>query len=299
MLISNQYSKPQRAGHQSETTNDLDTSSKPAVAVGPGLKQIQYRSYQQSITIYHFRADFISVHDFRNLLHRDEHGYIDTLIGRDTLLPIEVIPEGDIIPAGRIEVAHLPYVLRSGHKADGSALGFRSGDGIIEWMCFDRCIKALILDAWTCAEETRAIRILKDVERNDPSRLFDSVAELEKGIAKRAVRGANEEHKQFHVSLWDAQLRNVRVRLLWKGFGTELRRSYGERWEREDKAREREEERKMLQQQYEDGFEAEVHQERINGVWGELGKEQCDEVEGVVRHEGFDDGDVQDRMDTS
>lgn len=242
------------------------------------------------MTIYHFRTDFMSISNFRSLLRRDQHGYIDTLIGRDTILPMQFIDEEDVIPPGRIEVAYLPFVFRSTHKADWSALGFRFDNGTIVWLCFDRCIKGSILDAWTCVEETRVIRILKDVDRNDPARLFDPVGELEKGITKRAVRGAHEEHKQFHASLLAGELRNVRIRLGWRGFGKELRRSYEERWEREDReAREREIEMGLQQQQ----------QWKNEGGVDDGKMDEDGEMQGLVRHDEFADENVQDRMDTS
>ncbi|KAF1917682.1 hypothetical protein BDU57DRAFT_404278, partial [Ampelomyces quisqualis] len=177
------------------------------------LKQIQYRSYQRVIEIYHFRATYLSVFDFRNLLRRDAHGYMDTLVGSDTLLKDQYIPPGDEVPAGCIEVAYLPGVFPRRKVSDGSALGFRMGNANIEWFCFERCISGEILERWMWDPESRKVQIAEGgvVDENDPRLLFDRVASLGKGTERRVVKAAHKEHNQWHGSLWDAKLRRVKV----------------------------------------------------------------------------------------
>lgn len=226
MAPFNPSSKPPRPSRPAKV---IDHSSGSPAPRGPKLRQIQYRSYQHTITIYHFNTLFKSVHQFRALLRRTEHGYVDTLIGVDTLARYQFILTGDEVPAHRVEVAYLPNVFRNYFGAYGSALGFRSEEGVVEWMCFERCIKSLILDAWVCEENEEEeggydVRVEKDVDKNDARRMFDPVATLDKGILKRAVRGAHEEHRRWHGSLWGAEARNVRVALRLKGDGEGFRR---------------------------------------------------------------------------
>jgi hypothetical protein len=182
------------------------------------LKQIQYRSYQLDIQIYHFRADYIPVPAFRNLLARQRDGYVDTLIGTDTLSPDQFVPTGDELPVGCIEAAYLPGVFPR-HNNPGSALGFRIGGNVIQWLCFERPIQTSLLES--CVWDTKMCDV-----RFDPKsgcRLFDIVARIDKGLKVRRVKGANREHKLWHDSLWGARARLVRVRLTWRNYGEEKR----------------------------------------------------------------------------
>jgi hypothetical protein len=167
----------------------------------------------------------MSVRDFRKLLDRQVHGYIATLVGTDTLLADQFIPKGDELPVGCIEVAYLPGVFpKTTTATSGSALGFRIGNNVIEWVCFDHPIQESILNCWVCDKMTRETRIMHNVDPNNERKMFDLVAFLGKGIEQRRVKGAHAEHKQWHDSLWGAKLRPFKLRLTWKSFGAEFRK---------------------------------------------------------------------------
>ena len=176
------------------------------------LKQIQYRSYMAVIEIYHFQAYHISVHDFRSFLNREDHGYVDTLLSDDPMSSIPA-PGDDEMSAGCIEVGYLPSVFQHG----GSALGFRVGDNLVEWMCFDQPINGLVLNR---------VDIRDLGGSNGKLMLFDLVATLPKGITERRVKGSNAEHKAWHDSLLRAGHRRVKLGLTWKNYGTELQRQH-------------------------------------------------------------------------
>ncbi|KAF1848985.1 uncharacterized protein K460DRAFT_277613 [Cucurbitaria berberidis CBS 394.84] len=179
--------------------------------IGPNgikLKQIQFRSYMHDIAVYHFQAYFISIENFRSLLNRPDHGYVDTLLGLDPLHD-KPLPEGDEPPEGCVEVGYMPNAFQHG----GSALGFRVGENIVEWMCFDRAIDDIILQKIDVGNQGPKGKVM----------LFDHVADVLRGVPERRVRGANLEHKGWHDSLWKAEHRPNRLSLTWKNFGTELR----------------------------------------------------------------------------
>ncbi|KAF2832333.1 hypothetical protein CC86DRAFT_272323, partial [Ophiobolus disseminans] len=176
---------------------------------------VQYRSYQRNISIYHFRAKYLSVAEFCSLLRRDKHGYIDCLIGTDTLAKISM-PEGDKTPRHCIETAYVPNIFtQHGQRSTGSALGFRVGHKVIEWVCFDRPVDVSILNSWiaTVTPDCLKVQALNVAPADDPRRLFDLVGTMPKGIQERRVRGANYEHKQWHTSLWGAKLRRMTLKL--------------------------------------------------------------------------------------
>jgi hypothetical protein len=197
------------------------TSPAPAFPLPtPILKPTQYRSYQHTIEIYHFRP-YITLKNFRRLLHPTTHGYIESLTGPDTFASDHTIPLGDDIPTDHVEAAYLPNIFhRKGHAQHGSALGFRSGAEELEWICFDRPI-ANILTTWTYDATTRNVHVLRNVHGNDERLLFDHVASLEKGLVVRRVGGANKEHRQWHTSLWRAEPRRVRLVLRWRNYREE------------------------------------------------------------------------------
>jgi len=188
-----------------------------------GWKQIQHRSYQQTVQIFHFRTSYMSVRNFRELLIRHAaFGYIDNLIGPDTQANL-FRPDGDELPANTIEVAYLPNIFTGiKHKRNrGFALGFRTHaarakklkkyrikpDETIEWFFFDREIEHTILRSWVCDINTRTVRPMHSVDVNDPTLLFYHVANLHKGTFTRTVKMAHAEHKDWHASLDQARLR--------------------------------------------------------------------------------------------
>ncbi|CAO2650183.1 Nn.00g014750.m01.CDS01 [Neocucurbitaria sp. VM-36] len=179
---------------------------------GMKLKQIQFRSYIHDIGIYHFQAYFVSLYNFRFVLNRKDHGYVDTLLSYDPLHD-QPVPAGDEIPVGCIEVVYMPNVFQHG----GSALGFRVGANVVEWMCFDRDVDEPILKTL-------------ETDRQDPKggklMLFDHVADLLRGVQERRIRGTNLEHRTWHESLRVAGHRRVMVNLTWKTFGTGLQRQH-------------------------------------------------------------------------
>jgi hypothetical protein len=200
-------------------------SSKQPDRNGPwALNQIQYRSYQQEIQIYHFRTRYMSVGTFRSLLRRDSdlHGYVDILIGSERPLYDLYVPDGDDTPDGCIEVAYLSGVFpRRG--TPGCALGFRSGDSVIEWLVFSQPVDTILSSWMGIKTHPNEVIIKVGAHRDDPCKLFDLVAFMPKGQAKRRVRGSNAEHKKWHDSLWNAKLRPVKLKMTWKNFGTGLR----------------------------------------------------------------------------
>jgi hypothetical protein len=234
MAVSKKQDPARRAVHNTPSSDSTTKAHQ-----GPArLRQIQYRSYQVDIQIYHFRADYIPVHDFRKLLSRQRDGYIDTLIGTDTLATEQFVPNGDELPVGCVEVAYLPGVFPK-HKnpsTSGSALGFRVGNNIIQWFCFDCPIQDNLLDTWVWDTNVHDVRVVHTFDPKSECRLFDIVARIDKGLKQRRVKGANKEHKQWHDSLWDARLRPVRVRLTWKNYGVEAR-EYRERMRAEAQRR--------------------------------------------------------------
>lgn len=121
------------------------------------------------------------------------------------------MPEGDEIPRGCIEVAYLTGVF---HNA-GSALGFRMGDDVVRWSCFDRPITEAILD-----------KSFVEPDLSGNNKLFDHVGTVSKGICVRRVKGSYPEHKGWHESLWKAMARPVKLRLTWRNSGAEWERSF-------------------------------------------------------------------------
>lgn len=174
------------------------------------LKQIQYRSFKHDITLHHFQAWYLPVRNFCLTLNRQEHGYVDTLLSYDPIIRLQQsVPDGDEIPKGCMEVAYLYNVFRNG----GSALGFRIGNNVVEWVCFDCPIDDLIL---------KKVKI-DNPHPDGPQLLFHHVANLPKGTMQRLVKGANLEHKGWYDSLWNAYHRPVKFELTWKNFGNDLK----------------------------------------------------------------------------
>lgn len=209
---------------------------------GPGLRQLQYRSYHPDVQIYHFRP-FITVDDFRTFLASERYnpdipqdqkrGYVDMLIGPDTLETAGLfVPQGDDIPDGCIEAAYLPNIFTFGggaKTAPGSALGFRVGEHKIEWACFHKPIDKTILHSWGWDAQTEQVRFGAP---DDANRLFEQVAYIPKGVSGVKVIGANEEHKAWFDALRWAELRSVHLKVTWKGRVKALRGEQ-ERWRRE------------------------------------------------------------------
>jgi hypothetical protein len=223
MAVSQNKGPAKRAARNSSSPESPNQTQQQCPA---RLRQIQYRSYQVDIQICHFRADYISVPDFRKLLNRQRDGYIDNLFGTDTLAVEQFVPTGDELPVGCIEVAYLSGVFPKTNKPTtaGSALGFRVGNRKIEWFCFDRSILASILNSWVWDTSIHDLRVVQIVEPNIHHKIFDIVALVDKGLKERRVKGANAEHKQWHDSLWDAKRRPVKLKLTWKNFEAEYQK---------------------------------------------------------------------------
>ncbi|CAN9455301.1 unnamed protein product [Alternaria sp. RS040] len=178
---------------------------------GIKLKQVQYHKFEDDVVIYHYAASFISVSDFRSLLTRQQHGYVNYLLGPDPLAS-KPDPSGDELPLGCLEVGYLPSVFVLG----GSALGFRldSNSPTIEWLCFDRDVKDSILE-------------LLDINTHAQRMLFEHVASLPRAPApapekKWDRRLAYTEHKDWYESLKQAGRRPFRLGLTWRRWGTEM-----------------------------------------------------------------------------
>ncbi|KAF7676084.1 hypothetical protein GT037_005589 [Alternaria burnsii] len=176
---------------------------------GTKLKQVQYHKFEYDVVIYHYAASFISVSDFRSLLTRQQHGYVNYLLGPDPLAS-KPDPSGDELLPGCLEVGYLPSVFVLG----GSALGFRldSHPPTIEWLCFDRDVKDSILE-------------LLDINTHAQRMLFEHVASLQRAPApekKWDRRLAYTEHKDWYESLKEAGRRPFRLGLTWRRWGTEM-----------------------------------------------------------------------------
>lgn len=197
-----------------------DSGPAPPPLLRIPVRQIQYRSYQQAIEIYHFRSKHVSVHDFRQLLIREAHGYICTLIGEDTLTGLPV-PLGDFKHRTSIEVGYLPGVFPITRRISGSALGFRMNNGTIEWLCFNLPIDD-ILATWVWKKKSQRVIADTFVKCESKCKLFDKVARIEKGLKDRRVKGAHPEHKYWHDSLLDAKHPRVSLKLTWKNKVNEL-----------------------------------------------------------------------------
>jgi hypothetical protein len=185
---------------------------------GMKLKQIQYHRFIHSIPIYHFQASFISISNFKALLNRKEHGYVSTLLSADPLFNTP-ITDGDEIPDFCLEVGYLRDVFVAG----GSALGFRLGNGMLEWMCFNRDIKASILD-----------KLDVDVGMSVYPMLFEHVGDTLRPEGKgRKVRFP--EHREWFEGLKGAERENLRLSVTWRAYGADMRefhRGMRERMER-------------------------------------------------------------------
>ncbi|KAG9185411.1 hypothetical protein G6011_07955 [Alternaria panax] len=176
---------------------------------GIKLKQLQYHKFETDIVIYHYAASFISIPDFRSLLTRQHHGYVNYLLGPDPLSSTPT-PLGDESPPGCLEVGYLPSVFVLG----GSALGFRvpSSPPTMTWLCFDGDIQASILDRL-------------DVKTSTQHMLFEHVADLPRAppAQKKWDRQlAYTEHKDWFESLREAGRRPFRLGLTWRTLGSEM-----------------------------------------------------------------------------
>jgi hypothetical protein len=214
--------RPQK--RRQRQTRDSSTPESPGHEESTRLKTIEYRSYMQDIQLYHFRLH-LSLRDLRRTLTQDkyardktprqEHGYVDMLIGTDTLAKKHFVPEGDETPANCLEVAYLPGVFTQSGRTTGSALGFRTND-TIEWACFDRSINDSVLKSWIWDQTTSRVQLGLKVHADDARKLFDLVAIMPKGLETKRATGGNVEHKQWHTSLSKAQLRPLKLRITWK-----------------------------------------------------------------------------------
>lgn len=213
---------PQTSQHQIPNPNPTSTIYIPRTHPGPPLRTIRLQRYTTPIQIFHYLSSYLPLPAFRKLLTWKTHGYIDTLLGPDPL-PNTKLPHGDEIPDGCIEVAYLDSVF----TPSGSALGFRTGKDMVQWLCFDRAVDVQILFK-TDVE-------VKNSTSADMRMLFDHVASLAKYPGQAKQRRANVEYKGWWRSLSTAELRPRRVRLEWRGSGKGLREEYEKaRLEREE-----------------------------------------------------------------
>lgn len=195
------------------------------------LRQIEYRTKLAPIKLYHFRKKFLSVYTFRRLIARHYPSYTDTLIGPDTQVDLFRI-DGDELPHNVVEVAYLSEVWArlKGARTEtfGCALGFRTinkdKENIIEWCCFDRKIEDTILKKWVFEQNTKAVHVRNNVNKNNPKLLFNHVASLDKNPGLKAKQGkkdAWQEHIDWHKSLSMANLRPRKVKFTWNSFPVE------------------------------------------------------------------------------
>jgi hypothetical protein len=176
---------------------------------GMKLKQLQYHKFEKDVVIYHYCASFITTTDFRSLLNRHQHGYVNYLLGPDPLSSIPAPPGDEPLP-GCLEVGYLPCVFHLG----GSALGFRipSSPPTVEWLCFNMDIKSNILDQL-------------DINTSTQQMLFEHVGNLPRPPPpekKWSRTVAYTEHKDWFESLREAGRRPFRLGVTWRTWGTEL-----------------------------------------------------------------------------
>ncbi|KAI4957315.1 hypothetical protein J4E86_005789 [Alternaria arbusti] len=186
---------------------------------GNKLKQAQYfRFAKNDIAIYHYRASFISVPKLRSLLNRPSHGFVCALRSDDPFCK-KSVPAGDEIPPGCLEVGYLADVFQLG----GSALGFRTGDNVVEWLCFDRDIKASILDNLDIDTPTATAK---------GEMLFEHVADIGRSptTSKCSRRLVWTEHRDWYDALERAGRIPMRVGVRWTGFGERLREDHLRKW---------------------------------------------------------------------
>lgn len=185
-------------------------------------KKLHYWRYKHTISIYHFHASYMSLKTFKSDL-KPETRYTKTLYGFDPLHHT-VVPSGDEVPNKIIEVAYLPAVF----SRAGSALGFRIGNNMVEWLCFDGAIDKSYLNKLYIEEGTaRLAETSSELDSSDVRKLFDLVAFVEKDTAS-LKRGTQTEHKRWFGSFVGAKMRASKVRLSWRNFGTDLKRWNGE-----------------------------------------------------------------------
>ncbi|CAA9956425.1 hypothetical protein PTMSG1_00033 [Pyrenophora teres f. maculata] len=210
----NQRGRPFRPAnrHASKNKKRKDPRTGPRPIRGPNgikLKQQQYYKFTSDIRIYHYSAPYLSLHTFKTLLQRRAHGYVAALVGSDEALSRNMLTTPtDVIPPGALEVGYLPSVFAHG----GSALGFRLGNRVVEWLCFDRDIKESVLDKLDINTETQEM-------------LFDHVADLEKPVpvSSTSRKVPYTEHKDWYESLREAGWRPCVVRLSWRNFGWDIK----------------------------------------------------------------------------
>jgi hypothetical protein len=184
------------------------------------LRQLQYRSYVYTISIYHFPHTNVPLRHFEARLTRQAHGFVARLFSDDPLTSLPV-DEDDKAPDGYYEVAYLPNAF----QCKGCALGFRiprpAIDGLegsqdrgkIEWFCFEKSFLDSI-EAWTI-EVVAADNDADEAARVVP--LFDQVATLEKAakVKKGTVKGY-KEHREWFGALERAVYPVVNLKLTWK-----------------------------------------------------------------------------------
>jgi len=176
---------------------------------GIKLKQHPYYKFNVDIAIYHYCASYLSLHNFKALLQRPQHGYVDALLGEDDTLARNLLTTADdTLPPGCLEVGYLPGVFAHG----GSALGFRLGNRVVEWLCFDRDVKAIILDKL-------------DINTATQRMLLEHVGDLAKPetLNKTTRKVPYTEHRDWYESLKGAGRRRFVLGLSWRNFGWELR----------------------------------------------------------------------------
>jgi hypothetical protein len=220
---------------------------------GMKLKQVQYHQFPGPVAIYHFQVSFLSISNFKSLLKRQEHGYVNTLLSTDPLFNKPVM-DGDEMPSSCLEVGYLKDVFVVG----GSALGLRWGNGIVEWLCFDRDIKTSILDKI-------------DVGTDVYLMLFEHVGDTLRPEVGPSRKVRFTEHRDWFECLKGAGRKPVRLGLTWKKYGTELQTEHlrlRRKREREEMGLDEEEEEENVEKQ-EDEEEEDREQEDAEEEYGE------------------------------
>jgi hypothetical protein len=203
---------PTKEWPQSPTlTRELPRSPSTDLALSPlkeiptPLDQIQYRSYKQPITLYHYNTLLLPIHNFCNRLTKPKYGYVHSLISHDAISDL-AISDGDKTPELCVEAVYMPSVFRESSKGTGvgCAIGLRyqGEEGMqVEWLCFRGPGRELIEEC-----------------RNERGELVcDRVGEVEK-MCKQGCKGEGE-HRDWWGSLEKGVVKEVRLRLVLREEG--------------------------------------------------------------------------------
>ncbi|KAF2106842.1 hypothetical protein BDV96DRAFT_607101 [Lophiotrema nucula] len=198
------------------------------------LETVQYRSFDRTLTIYHYDKAVLPFDRFVSDFVKPDVDYVETRTAHDPLAlfrsdesaPLETkIPEGDEVPEDVYEVVYLERPFASKGARQGSAIAFRDGkENKVTWFCFgrrvQRDIETMKIDEESGesflsepaqehfsafeAKKPFEMGVKDEIDQVEGGRwLFDQVATLDKG-AKQGVKG-HFEHRVWFESVCQAK----------------------------------------------------------------------------------------------